>query len=131
MTAYNKVFECPRLKELAEQFPDLAEQLLEIKDSVVDLMIPFQMKHYYLKAMRDSYSIKAVLPALFPNDPSLDYHNLDMIHNGSEAMKAFPDMEKMPKKEQEKVRKALREYCKLDTYAMVKVWEKLREVAAM
>ena len=130
VTAYNRVFECTRLKELATQFPDLADRLLEIEDSIVDLMMPFQGKYYYLKAMRGSYSIKAVLPALFPNDPSLDYHNFDIIHNGSEAMKAFPDMENMPKKEQEKVRRALREYCKLDTYAMVKVWEKLREVAA-
>ena len=39
--------------------------------------------------MKGSYSIKYVLPALFPDDPSLNYHNLKLIHNGSEAMNAF------------------------------------------
>ena len=53
------------------------------------------MKHYYTKAMRGSYSIKSVLPALFPDDPALDYHNLEGVHNGTEASAAFAAMGKM------------------------------------
>jgi hypothetical protein len=68
-----------------------------------------------------------VLPALFPDDPSLDYHNLEEIHNGSEAMSAFPAMEHMTPEELERTRRNLLKYCELDTFAMVKVWEKLRE----
>ena len=79
--------------------------------------------------MGGSFSIKSVLPALFPDDPSLDYHNLDGIHNGGEAMNAFPAMEKMSGEELEQTRRNLLEYCKLDTFAMVKVWEKLKEAA--
>lgn len=130
VTAYNKAFECTRIKELALQFPDLADRLLEIKDSIVDLIYPFQRGIYLLDEMHGSYSIKAVLPALYPDDPTLDYHNLELIHNGSEAMNAFAAMEEMSKEERMKTRQALRKYCKLDTYAMVKVWEKLREVIA-
>ena len=78
--------------------------------------------------MGGSFSIKSVLPALFPNDPALDYHNLEQIHNGGEAMTIFPQIKDMPPEEAESTRHNLLEYCKLDTYAMVKVWEKLEEV---
>ena len=47
VTAYNKGFECGRIKELAEAFPDLAEHLLNIRDNIVDLLVPFQNGYYY------------------------------------------------------------------------------------
>jgi hypothetical protein len=127
VTAYNKAFECSRLKELAEYFPDLAEHLLNIESNIIDLLVPFQSGHYYNKAMGGSFSIKSVLPALFPDDPALDYHNLEQIHNGGEAMTIFPLIKDMPPEEAEKTRYNLLQYCKLDTFAMVKVWEKLLE----
>ena len=125
---YNKSFECTRLKEMAEWFPDLAEHLLNIRENIVDLLVPFQQGDYYLPSMGGSFSIKVVLPSLFPDDPSLDYHNLEGgVQNGSDAMTIFPKIQYMSPDEQEKTRKALLEYCCLDTYAMVKVWEKLIE----
>ena len=123
--AYNKGFEQPRLKELAELFPDLADHLLSIRDNMVDLDVPFRKKNYYTKAMQGSYSIKYVLPALFPNDPELDYHSLEDVHNGGEAMTIFPKIQFMEPKEQARVRANLLKYCCLDTYAMVKVLGKL------
>lgn len=129
VTAYNKSFECTRLRELAEAFPDLAGHLLDIRDNIVDLLVPFQGGWYYNRAMGGSFSIKSVLPALFPNDPELDYANLEDIHNGGDAMTAFPAMAEMDDEEREATRRNLLEYCKLDTYAMVKVWEKLCEVS--
>ena len=127
VTAYNKGFECGRLKELATQFPDLAGHLLNIQDNIRDLLTPFQSGYYYNRAMGGSFSIKSVLPALFPDDLSLDYHNLEGIHNGSEAMTIFPKIKDMPPEEQAVTRNNLLAYCKLDTYAMVKVWEALIE----
>ena len=127
VTAYNKSFECLRLKELAEMFPDLREHLMNIADNVVDLLTPFQSGWYYNRAMGGSFSIKSVLPAVCPGDPKLDYHNLDGVHNGGEAMNAFAHMEKMTPEERETTRRNLLKYCELDTYAMVKVWEKLRD----
>ena len=127
-TAYNKRFECGVIKELADVYPDLAEHLMNIHDHIVDLMVPFWKLWYYTKEMQNSYSIKFVLPALCPDDPALDYHNLDQVHNGSEAMSAFEDMADMPKDEQLRLRENLLKYCGLDTLAMVKVWEKLKQV---
>ena len=83
--------------------------------------------YYYLPAMGGSFSIKSVLPALFPNDQDLDYHNLSgTVHNGSEAMKLFPKIVNMSLNEQTIARESLLQYCNLDTWAMVKVWEKLK-----
>ena len=129
VTAYNKAFECTRLKELAAEFPDLAEHLLNIRDNIVDLLVPFQSGWYYNRAMGGSFSIKSVLPAIFPDDPALDYHNLEGVHNGSEAMTVFPKIKDMPLEEQAKARHDLLKYCELDTLAMVKVWEELVRVS--
>ena len=126
--AYNMTFEKTRIKGLAALYPDLADHLMNIHDRIVDLMVPFQKKHYYTRAMQGSYSIKYVLPALFPDDPALDYHNLEGVHNGSEASAAFENMDRMTPEERETYRQSLLTYCGLDTLAMVKVWEKLREV---
>ena len=126
--AYYKSFECGRLEELAKLFPDLSEHLTNIKDNVKDLLVPFQQGFYYKKAMGGSFSIKSVLPAIFPNDPALNYHNLDGVHNGSEAMEIFPRIKDMPASEQEKARENLLKYCELDTLAMVKVLEELKRV---
>ena len=129
-TAYNKAFECTRLTELAESFPDLAEHLLNIRDHIIDLLVPFQSGWYYIPAMGGSFSIKSVLPALFPEDPELDYQNLaGSVHNGGEAMSIFPKIKDMTPEQQQAARKSLLEYCCLDTLAMVKVWQKLKEVS--
>ena len=93
----------------------------------MDLMVPFYNRDYYTKEMKGSYSIKYVLPALYPDDPSLNYHNLKQIHNGSEAMNEFSNLVNYTQEQREIVRKNLLEYCKLDTYAMVKIWQKLIE----
>ena len=126
--AYNMSFEKTVIKNLSKLFPDLSEHLMNIHDNIKDLMIPFKNRDYYVKEMYGSFSIKYVLPALFPNEESLNYHNLDLIHNGSEAMNAYANLGDLSNEEQEEVRKNLLKYCELDTFAMVKIWEKLKEV---
>lgn len=125
--AYNMTFEKARIKELAELYPDLADHLMDIYGNIKDLMVQFQKKQYYTKAMQGSYSIKYVLPALFPDDPALDYHNLEGVHNGSEASAAFAVMQKMNQEELMSCRANLLKYCGLDTFAMVRVLDRLKE----
>ena len=125
--AYNKAFECTRLKELAAAFPDLAEHLLKIEGNIRDLLDVFRDGFVYDRAMGGSLSIKSVLPALFPNSPELDYHNLEDVHNGTEATAAFLSLRGMEKGEREKLRASLLAYCKLDTMAMVLLWQRLKE----
>lgn len=102
--AYNKAFECSRIKELAETFPDLAEKLLRIRDNIRDLLDVFRDGYVYDRAMGGSFSIKKVLPALFPNDPNLDYHNLMDVHNGGEATDTFLALRGMEKEERDRLR---------------------------
>jgi len=74
--------------------------------------------------MNGSYSIKAVLPALIPE---LSYDEME-ISNGGMAMNAYSTMcETEAPEKLESIRKALLEYCGLDTLAMVEIVEKLRE----
>jgi hypothetical protein len=125
--AYNMGFEKGVIRKLADSFEDLAPQLMAIHDNIKDLMIPFQKKYYYTPAMKGSYSIKYVLPALVP-DMAQAYNNLELVQNGSDAMQAYPKLASIKdKNEVKKLRDALLEYCKLDTLAMVKVLEKLKE----
>lgn len=125
--AYNMGFEKSVIKALANLYPDLGSHLMNIHDNIKDLMIPFQKRDYYVKEMHGSYSIKYVLPALFPNNDNLNYQNLELIHKGDEASNYFANLGKYSKEDQEKIRKSLLKYCELDTYAMVKIWEKLIE----
>lgn len=125
---YNQTFEKARLKEMADIFPEFSEHLLNIRENIIDLMIPFYNQDYYLKAMGGSYSIKKVLPALFPDDPTLDYHNLDQVHKGDEASNSYLLLPSLSLDEQQVLRKNMLKYCELDTYAMVKIFEKLKEI---
>ena len=127
---YNKAFECTRLEELAGLYPDLAEHLMAIHGNIVDLLVPFRKGWVYNRDMGGSFSIKSVLPALFPDDPSLNYANLSGdVHNGTQAMVAFEKMAVMDTDEAAVVREALLRYCELDTFALVKVWGRLLEIS--
>lgn len=84
-----------------------------------------------IEHMQGSYSIKYVLPALWPGDPELDYHNLEGVHNGSEASASFADMINHTPEEITEMRENLLKYCGLDTFAMVKVLKKHKEIAGI
>lgn len=127
--AYNKSFEQACIRGLAVMFPDLSDHMLCISENMRDLMQPFKNGDYYSREMGGSYSIKVVLPAMCGDDPELDYHALEHIHNGGEAMAAYATLHIQPSDEIERIRAALLAYCRLDTLAMVKILEKLYEMA--
>lgn len=153
--AWHKSFECDRIKAMAAKFPDFAEHLLDIvrderplgKDQsntdqtglgLVDMEDPFAQGWACEPAMGGKSSIKYVLPALFPNDPSLNYHNLEnhdegavLVQNGSMAVEAFKAMAGMDEATRAATRENLLRYCELDTWAMVKVWLWLRRAAGL
>ncbi len=127
--AYNMSFEQRVIKSLAESNPEIAPQLLALLPRFKDLIIPFSKKYYYHPKMHGSASIKAVLPALFPHDSDLSYDSLTVSEGGtaSTLLQAVAENTLDPKTKAQ-VRQDLLAYCKLDTLAMVKIWEKLREV---
>ena len=126
--AYKKEFECGRIKELAMIFPDLSGHLLNIQNNIIDLVVPFRSKYYYQKEMCGFSSIKKVLPAMFPDNPELNYDNLEGVHNGTEASELFLRIKDMPEDEAKKAYDNLLKYCCLDTFAMIKIWQELIRV---
>jgi hypothetical protein len=88
-------------------------------------MIPFQKKWYYTPEMRGSYSIKSVLPALIPD---LSYNDLDIKEGGTASNTFLSMVNGTFEGDVEETRRQLLEYCELDTYAMVKILDVLKEV---
>ena len=81
------------------------------------------LKTLLLLSLVESYSIKQVFPTLYP-----DYHNLDDVRNGGDAANVFAAPAGLVMREKEKLRANRLKYCALDTYAMVKILRKLREI---
>jgi hypothetical protein len=136
--AYNYGFEKGRMKELAKIFPKYREKLMNIVDRTFDLMHLFKGNEdlytslgyskevlslmYYHENLAGSYSIKKVLPIFAPE---LSYDHLDLIHQGGEAMVGYAKLPEMAKSDFDAYKKAMLEYCKQDTWAMVVLLNKL------
>jgi len=118
-------YERTQLNALIEAVPERAVELQALVDRLVDLSQPFAEHSYYVPAMKGSYSIKAVLPALVPD---LSYDGMP-IADGQAAAGAYEALhyETDPARI-EAARKALLEYCGLDTLAMVRILEVLEGV---
>lgn len=128
IVAYNQSFEMSRIKELANFSPSKKKQLLALNERFVDLIVPFRGRGYYHPNFNGSFSIKSVLPAMFPNDDELDYKKLGSVQNGGDAMDTFANLHLLKDKSKRKsIRKDLLAYCRLDTLAMVRIYEKLNE----
>ncbi len=118
---YNAGFETARMNELAIRHPRFSVALLAINARVVDLL-PIARERYYHPSQQGSWSIKKVLPAVVPE---LRYDALDGVQDGGMAMEAFleaihPDTCTARKNQ---IEQQLLAYCKLDTYAMVRLWQ--------
>ena len=115
---YSAQFEKGRIAELAQRFHDLAPALLSINDRVVDLL-PMARQHYYHPAMKGSWSIKAVLPTIAPD---LGYDQME-VGNGGDAQNAYSEIvqPEITEERKQQLTEGLREYCALDTLAMVRL----------
>jgi hypothetical protein len=83
--------------------------------------------HVYHPAFAGSYSLKSVLPALVPE---LAYDGMT-VSNGQDAGIAWKSLVhgNMDQSEQDKIKKALLDYCGRDTMALVRLLETLRQVS--
>ena len=118
---YNAAFERSRINELAARFAHCSAQLLAISARLVDLL-PIARQHYYHPSQQGSWSIKSVLPAAVPE---LSYQALEGVQDGGMAMEAFQEAihPTTTVERKAKIREQLLAYCKLDTYAMVRLWQ--------
>lgn len=127
--AFNQSFEITQIKNLANVCTDMSDELLALNERFIDLAHPFQYKHYYHPKFNGKYSIKIVLPTLFPDDDELDYKKLGSIQNGGDAMDTFSNLHLLKDKSKlDDIKKDLLAYCRLDTLAMVRILEKLHQM---
>ena len=122
-------FEETKIKSLIKLRPDKKKQLEAIISRLFDLEIPFKKRYIYCKEMVGHSSIKYVLPALC-KDFEKAYSELPLVHKGDQAMLAYQQLISVGGKEHDEIKNALLEYCKLDTLAMVKVFERICELIA-
>ena len=107
------------LNALATRYPDLADDLHELKERLVDLL-PIVRKTYYHPDMRGSWSIKNVLPTIAPH---LGYGTLGDVQDGSAAGTTYLQIinPETDAAERERLTRELLAYCKHDTLGMVEL----------
>lgn len=122
---YNSGFEGHRIFELAQRFVALRDQLLAIKQRLVDLL-PIAQNRFYHPSQQGSWSIKKVLPAIAP---ALRYEQLAGVQDGDMAMQAYLEAvdPAVTSKRKQEIRDQLASYCALDTLAMVWIWAKFAD----
>ncbi len=121
---YDVLMERNVLNGLRNDFPEYASAIDLLVKRMVDLAKPFQERSYYHPDMKNSFSMKSLLPALVPE---LSYSDLK-ISSGSIAMIAYENLQRETDMFKIiEIREYLLEYCKLDTLAMVKVFEVLEK----
>lgn len=138
--AQNVSFEKGRIQELAKIFPKYKEPLLKLADRGFDLIwlldnnkelyrsLGFEGKeldtmNFYDERLSGSFSIKKTLPVF----SDLSYKDL-MVKNGTEAIVEYVNYNKMSKEELALKKEALKIYCQQDTWAMVEILNRLREL---
>jgi hypothetical protein len=122
IVTYNKGFEVGRLTELAKDFPEDSEFLLGLISRIVDLLVVFNKRWYYMPEMGSSASIKSVLPAIAPE---FSYSDLE-IGDGGSASTLFHECILDDPQNTEKLRENLLKYCERDTYGMVVIYKFLK-----
>ncbi|MGD8457269.1 MAG: DUF2779 domain-containing protein [Anaerolineales bacterium] len=128
VVVWYKFFETKRNEEMAERYPEYRSFLLDINERVYDLMEVFSKGYYIHPGFHGSSSIKKVSPILV-KDVELHYNDLD-ISCGDNAMIAWHEITSgvLSNEEVEAVEQYLLHYCKMDTMAMVKIWEALKKL---
>ena len=127
--AYSQGTEKGIIRRLSAESAEHERSLLAMDDRFIDLLRPFQQLMYYHPDFNGSFSIKSVLPALFPDDPALDYKALD-IQAGDMASMIYAELDNVDdENERQKIREDLLAYCRLDTLAMVMIWRLLVDIA--
>lgn len=137
---YNVSFERSRLRELQGYFPQYYDQLENIIERLFDLQHIVEsnsklyeklgftkeeasMFNFYDERLNGSFSIKYVLP-IFSN---LSYASLE-VSNGMEAMSVYASYNDMNEFQLKEAYTNLINYCKQDTWAMVEILNKLRNL---
>lgn len=137
LLAYNVSFEKAVIKNYLKHHPEYEDKIYPFVNDAFDLMdlvkggsalFPKEVAPnrilFYDVALNGSYSIKKVLPVFAPE---LTYEDLE-VKKGTDAVLEFSKLSNLSAKEYQQKIEDLLAYCKRDTWAMVVVLQKLREL---
>jgi hypothetical protein len=116
-------YEKTQIRELKRRLPQLVEGLSALMHRLVDLR-PIAERFYYHPSQQGSWSIKEVLPAI----TGRGYEELSGVKDGGMAMEAYIEAiasgASLDRKDA--IGRELRDYCALDTEAMIRIWQYFR-----
>lgn len=116
---YNRGFEARIINELGAAFPDYKDPLDNLKNRMVDLLIPFRSRFLYHPDMAGSASIKSVLPAFCPD---MNYNDLEITDGATASLRYLQCIKGIVnEKEKKRIFEELKKYCGLDTLAEVRL----------
>jgi Domain of unknown function(DUF2779) len=121
-------FEKTQIRALQRDVPELATELAALEAKLIDLH-PVMKNCVYHPDFHGSFSLKDILTPLVPE---LTYNDLVIVDGrvaSVEIARLLFVADKIPKHERDRVRQELLDYCERDTWAMVKLVQKLRELA--
>ncbi len=125
VVAYNAFgAEYIRIEEMIHTFPEYTEELKHINERMVDLQLPFESGIVYDTRMKGLWSLKVIMSIM--NDKS--YNDL-AIHQGMDAVCEWRRLDKEDQDaNKEDIMRNLKEYCGMDSYAMVVVYKWLLQL---
>jgi hypothetical protein len=137
IVAYNVSFEKAIINNYLKNNPKYEEKMRPLVNNAFDLMDLVKGRTnlfskekapnkilFYDKRLNGSYSIKKVLPVFAPK---LTYQDLE-VKNGTDAVLEFSKLVNLSNEEYLKKQQDLLDYCQRDTWAMVVILQKLRDL---
>jgi len=126
---WHESFERSRNNEMAEKYPEYKGFIESMNGRLYDLELIFKgiikdnhKAKYSDYRFKGNSSIKNILPILVPD---LKYEEIN-IQTGSEAMDSISDLLEGKTDDPVSLEEDLKCYCKLDTLAMVKIFDALK-----
>ena len=118
---WNKSFEIGRLKKLGELHPENKDYIDSVIEKVFDLMEIFSKNLYVDYRFIGSNSLKNVLPVLIEGE---GYENLS-VQDGAQAITEWEKIifQNISNDEKKSTIDSLLEYCKYDTYSLIKIYK--------
>ena len=122
---YNQAFEKMIFRQLGDKFPEYKDWISSIDERIKDLLVPFRKFYYYHPNQKGSASIKKVLPCLVGKD----YTEMEIADGIMASLEyLYITHGNASDEEVKRARKALEEYCALDTEAEVMILEELGKI---
>jgi hypothetical protein len=119
---FNALLEVGQLRALISLFPEYDSVLQKRIAKMIDMEIPFKELWYYHPLQRGAFSLKALLPALAPD---LRYNGM-AVRDGFQAMAVYEQLDQMTPEEQIEWQQALKDYCHMDTFGLMRVMQALK-----